>query len=226
MKTRALIFFVLGFGAGFLVFILFFSRPQTQPEQNQSPKEDDTLNYAPDIWKTWQDGMYTKTGGDYWGYAVEYPRDFEVTAGNSASSASFLNSHPVKISFPEDSFQDQKTNFAGAWMGFSYKPVSVMENCFALFLPASSIETPEENTIAGIDFKIFKVAAAAAGNIHHYRIYRAVVNGICFEAAQTIHTGNIGNYTSGAVSEFDALLAENIFDRIIQTLSFTNKSPY
>ena len=75
-----------------------------------------------------------------------------------------------------------------------------------------------ETSINGVSFTKSQGSGVAAGNIYEQTYYRTVYNGTCFEITYYIHYGNIGNYTSGTVSEFDRDALLQKFDRILSTL--------
>ncbi len=55
----------------------------------------------------------------------------------------------------------------------------------------------------GYDFTSSVASDAGAGNIYDQYIYRVAEQGVCYEAIFFIHYSNIGNYSPGAVKEFD-----------------------
>ncbi len=79
-------------------------------------------------------------------------------------------------------------------------------------------------TLGGIQFKTGHTEDAAAGSIYDSQVYRTIFDGRCFEAIETVHTGNIANYDPGTVTKFDQSLATRILDQILQTLTLSSKS--
>ena len=73
-------------------------------------------------------------------------------------------------------------------------------------------------TINGYNFAYSTAADAGAGNIYNQHIYRAVNNGVCYEAIYFIHSSNIGNYSPGVVKEFDLNGLMQKFNNILSTI--------
>ncbi len=57
--------------------------------------------------------------------------------------------------------------------------------------------------INGYTFVHSNSLGAGAGNFYEQEIYRMANNGVCYEVIYFIHSGNIGNYPPGLVTEFD-----------------------
>jgi hypothetical protein len=79
--------------------------------------------------------------------------------------------------------------------------------------------------INGVQFKTGHTVDVGAGNIYDSQVYRTIFDGRCFETIETVHTGNIANYTSGTVAEFDKSLATGFLDQMLQSLKLSNKAP-
>lgn len=75
---------------------------------------------------------------------------------------------------------------------------------------------PEEiignEVINGFTFVHSTSGGVGAGNLYEQEIYRMAYNNACYEVIYFLHSSNIGNYTPGAVTEFDR-------NAIIQKLS-------
>jgi hypothetical protein len=182
--------------------------------------------YAPKTWKVWQDGTVVNGGPAYNGYSVTYPRDFDVYRDDQANG-NFIGTPRVKLAFPQDAFQTPKTNYGEAYMTVSFADDSAsVKNCFAN--PLQGGDQPpltDTETINGITYHTGNVVEPAAGNIYTSQVYRVVQDSRCYEIVLTVHTGNIQNYTPGAVQEFDKTQAFQILDKMLGTFAFTDKNP-
>lgn len=78
--------------------------------------------------------------------------------------------------------------------------------------------------INGTEMKVFNGVGVGAGNIYETKSYRAVKNGVCYEATLLLHSGNIWNYTPGAVKEFDHEKFLNSLMEILNTLKISDKA--
>lgn len=217
---------VLGAGAFYYYGDQIRTRlPMDLPAQNESIAG---VAYATDAWKVLQTGMVSGPEMDqYWGYSIAYPRDFEATPYSVFSSLrmSGLNStQGWKIAFPRDAFADKKTNFSEAWMMIDFDASLAGEQCFEGSSELNTTALPDE-TINGATYKVFTVVGAAAGNTYDSKIYRAMVNSVCVEVSQTLHTGNIGNYDPGTVNEFGTEQTDAIFAKLFSGLTFTQINP-
>jgi hypothetical protein len=80
-------------------------------------------------------------------------------------------------------------------------------------------EISGQETINGYTFTKSQAIGVAAGNIYDQVIYRTVYENICYEAVFYMHSGNIGNYTSGTVVEFDRGTLLQKFEGILDTFT-------
>lgn len=216
------IFLVIGLVLGFAVsYAMPFSNLKNQPAP-----EIQNIKYAPVSWKLWQNGIVDSATNSYWGYSIKYPRDFELKFGDSSAGQSFLGETPTQISFPDDAFKNGKTNFGGSDLSLSFSKKTKVADCLGPIDTQNSRTEPIVEKVAGINFKVQNLTEAGAGNIYRTKVYRAIIKNVCFEIGETLHTGNIANYTEGAVSEFDASKTQTIWNEILKTLSFTNQNPY
>ena len=189
------------------------------------------INYAPNEWKTWEDNYYSKTTGENFSYKLRYPRDFDVLRGDSASGG-LIGNPAVQLAFPEDAFQTPRTNYGGTYLTISIgtdKPS--LDNCYKkpshMVLLGANAELSDTQLINGRIFYTGTFQDFAAGSVYDSKIYRALVDGRCFEAVQTIHTGNIVNYPAGTATEFDQSKAMNILNQMLETLTIaiSTKNP-
>ena len=73
-------------------------------------------------------------------------------------------------------------------------------------------------TINGVMFTKSQGGGVAAGNIYEQTYYRTAYNGTCYEITYFIHYGDIGNYVSGTVKEFDRAALLQKFDQTLSTV--------
>ena len=189
------------------------------------------ISYAPNEWKTWEDNYYSKSTGENFSYKLRYPRDFDVLRGDSASGG-LIGNPAVQLAFPEDAFQTPRTNYGGTYLTISIgtdKPS--LDNCYKkpshMVLLGANAELSDTQLINGRIFYTGTFQDFAAGSVYDSKIYRALVDGRCFEAVQTIHTGNIVNYPAGTATEFDQSKAMNILNQMLETLTIaiSTKNP-
>ncbi|HTK05371.1 MAG TPA: hypothetical protein VL500_07320 [Candidatus Eisenbacteria bacterium] len=179
--------------------------------------------YAPEGWKTWTDGESEKDGTAYAGYSVSYPRDFDVLQG-ALAAGNWIGVPRVKIAFPSDSFKEPRSNFAEGYLTVSVgSDAATLKDCYVD--PKSGAELTSVATMNGAEFRRGETVDVGAGQIYTTRIYRALRFGRCYEAALTVHTGNIANYEPGAAVEFDQEKAFSVLERMFGTFAFTDKNP-
>ncbi len=164
--------------------------------------------------------LYTDPGRTF---SFAFPTDF--TVGGSAVglgpgwSAPATTSGMVlaKILVPK-SFEPG-TNFGDAWftVGASSDPSAVATCRNTLAGPASS-STPV--TFGGMSFTKLEFTGVGAGNIYDTTSYRTVKGGECYAIEYTIHYGNILNYPTGAVKEFDEARVTAALDEVARSFAF------
>jgi hypothetical protein len=181
-----------------------------------------TSSWAPDSWKIWTDNYYSKENNNYFSYSIQYPRDFDVYPRDLASG-SLIGDSIVKITFPQDAFQTPKTNFGEAYITISMVTgTEALANCYFLDSAQGQEEMTTTADINGIQFRTGHTVDVGAGNIYDSEVHRTIFDNRCFEAIETVHTGNIGNYPEGTVTEFDKSHATNILDQMLKTLKLSN----
>lgn len=186
------------------------------------------ISYAPNEWKTWEDNYYSKTTGENFSYKLRYPRDFDVLRGDSAYGG-FIGNPVVRLAFPEDAFQTP--NYGEAYLVISMgidKPS--LDNCYKkpshMVLHGANAELSDTQVINGITFHTGIFRDLGAGSIYDSKIYRVLVDGCCFEAVQTIHTGNIANYPAGTATEFDQSKAMSILNQMLDTFTIATSTSF
>lgn len=149
-------------------------------------------------------------------FAISYPRKYNAQTDKDISGA-FLDTPILKISFPEGSFKDEKTNFSEGYMvvakSIAPKVVASCTSFSDMGYETAPTTTPVQ--INGNAFTVVAVADAGAGNLYTSRVYRTVHNNTCYEISLTVHTGNVYNYDP-PVQEFDK---EKVFAPLEQILN-------
>ena len=197
-------------------------------QKSSPPEQIPTADYADQSkWKLLADEEYSPSDHATRGYAVSYPRDFDVYRAESASGG-FLGVPSAEIRFPEDAFPYPKTNFVEAYLTTSIgNDPDSLKNCYANPNPEDGAPKTLTNT-ATINGNIFYKGAGSggdgAGNIYASELYRTLANDRCYEFVLTVHTGNIGDSAPGTVAEFDKEKAFGVLRQILQTVHFYTKT--
>ena len=121
----------------------------------------------------------------------------------------------VSFTLPRDMFAGTNLVEAGVYIGATTTPTAmqICENAIH-----NGGETPvATTTIGGQEFTAFTATGAGAGNLYESKIFRTYQNGACFEIVEMLHSGNIGNYTPGTVTQFDKAKYLGILDSIVST---------
>ena len=206
---------------------LFFylNNPASRPLAVLTPGSVTGESYAPTTWKIWSDTDYLAATGVYTHYTVQYPRDFDVYQGDIAAGG-LIGTPRVKLAFPRDAFQVPKSNLGEAYVTISVgKDANSVKNCYVNPNPNNAAGGfGQTATINGIVFREATTTDVGAGNIYASEVYRTIFNKYCYEAILTIHTGNIQNYPSGAVVEFDQTKALPILRQILGTFKFSTST--
>ena len=194
--------------------------PALAPARN--PDAAMVSSYAPDAWKIYAGGMYDKQSGSYAGISFSYPRDFDLREGENASGG-FLKTPMVQVRFPQDAYQEPKSNFGEAYMTVSSdNDPKAFSSCFDFAGFGRQAGPSVMRMINGIAFRFATTTDVGAGNIYDSQVFRAQYKQRCYEFALTVHTGNIGNYPERTVIEFDKVPAFAMLDRILETVKFTD----
>lgn len=194
--------------------------------RNVSRAGTTTNTYATHDWKTFEEGTYDAESETYEGFKLSYPRDFERVVGADAAGG-FVGTPVVRIAFPEDAYRKPKTNYVEAFMTVrSADDANSVMHCYDNpQLGTDNVTLSMVATINGISFRRGTLVEGAAGNIYDTQLYRTLRDDRCYEVSLTVHTGNIANYPSGSVAEFDKDRAFRILDRMLDTFTFTDKAP-
>jgi len=215
-----------------LVYVIWSAvsmTPQTAPPPSATSTPTSTLagGYDPgpmQAWKTWNGNNFDKATGITTSYSLKYPRDFDARSGDQAGGGNFIGEPHVSFNFPEDAFDQQKTNFAGASVLVSVATATSSSACYQDPQDPSKALGDTES-INNIPFRVGTAGDAGAGNFYESRIYRTLFNTNCYELAAIVHTTNVGNYEPGTVTEFDKAQAWGVLDRIVRTVTLSTSSP-
>lgn len=152
----------------------------------------------------YQDGNY--------GFRFTYP---PYAILNPDFSFPELTANPlVRADLPRNGFEGTNLAEAGIIIGAS-RDKKILDACLKPF--EAEKEVPGE-ILNGVEYKVFEAVGAAAGNRYETRSYRSISDGICYGALLLIHSGNIGNYPVGTVSEFDRAKALSELEGMARTL--------
>jgi hypothetical protein len=98
------------------------------------------------------------------------------------------------------------------------------KNCTGdIYLPANV--KAHKVTEGGVDYSLATSSGAAAGNLYEEQVYALVGTHPCTAVRYTIHSMNIGNYPSGAVTEFDHAKIIGDFDGVRRSLTLSSVTP-
>jgi len=150
-----------------------------------------------------------------YGFSVKYsPADIL----NENITYSFVTENSlVRIDLARNDFMD--TNLAEAsFIAGASSSSGILDKCLKMS-PEEQKQDADE-TINGISFKVFEGTGAAAGNLYETKSYRTIKKNTCYEAVILLHSGNIGNYSPGAVREFDRQAALDGLEAILGAYSF------
>lgn len=150
----------------------------------------------------------------------------KLSYSDQFAPASFPSSANNKI-IPElvlefiDTNSYTKTNLSEAYFLFgSSSDPQMVSTCTDAYQSGGGPEEPDGNVVVnGINFVRSLSSGVGAGNYYEQEIYRVAKNNMCYEAIYFIHYTNIGNYTPGAVTEFDRDALMKKFNKILSTIT-------
>lgn len=151
------------------------------------------------------------------GFSIRYPEGYIVN-----SSYQYQALGPGKeingVKFTIRETMATGTNLSSYDTGISVEKVPDVADCQAkLFIDdpnASSSEITDNNTLYSIAY----TNGAGAGNFYEENVWAIPGANPCVAIRYFIHSMNIGNYTPGAVREFDKQALINQFDAIRRSL--------
>ncbi len=163
------------------------------------------------------EGWVVFDGGEF---TIASPPSFMVQSG-SALSGGFLPASRVKIGVPSEAVEGEGTNFVEAYLVISDSENSTQVrecNTFSLLSRDQDLDV-DSRRVGGVDFSEFKISEAAAGNFYETVLYRTLLGSRCYEAALTVHTGEVENYES-RLKKFDEDDAFEKLEDVFRTVSF------
>lgn len=148
-------------------------------------------------------------------FSIEYPSTAISTSSFSAGYLPLTQTPRIAFELPNSMFQGTNLVEAGVYVGATTTP-SVLTNCWSPSEQSNETQTGS-TTIDGQDFGVFISTGAGAGNLYQQKAYRTIQSGWCLEIVELLHSGNIGNYPAGTVTQFDQAEYSGILDRIVQS---------
>jgi len=134
---------------------------------------------------------------------VEYDFEFTYPANyiyEDYEMYMFLTQNPlVSIGVPPEEFSGTNLSEAQFIVGVSEEE-NILEICEQKQVDETAVG---EEIINGLVWQVFHKAEPAAGNLYDSTLYRLVDSDVCYELALLLHSGNIGNYDPGTVTEFN-----------------------
>ncbi len=203
--------------ASFVVIILigaglYFSATSNNPGTAQTAT-------TPEIIPGVENKTYTSTDPNL-AFTIEYP----ATASSSEVDYTGylpLTQHSIaSFTLPRSMFEGTNLGEAGVYIGAN-SSASVVKNC-TLAQTNSGEKAQGIATINGTTFNVFASTGVGAGNIYDETIYRTVARDACIEIVELLHSGNIGNYPPGSVTQFDRAKFKGYLDGMLNTLQFSS----
>jgi hypothetical protein len=149
------------------------------------------------------------------GFTLQYP---SVATSSNVDYGGYLPLTQTSIAsftLPRSMFAGTNLGEAGVYVGSTSTP-SIVSQCLQ-----ASKENGETlvgtSTINGVDFMEATSTGVGAGNIYEETVYRRLAGNACLEITELLHSGNIDNYPSGAVVQFDKATYQGILDAIVHT---------
>lgn len=157
-------------------------------------------------------------------FSFTYSPDFTVSGAGVGYTQQWMNNATTtglvlaKLTLPK-SFQP-KTNFSEAKLtvGTSADP-SAVASCLTDTTGTSVSKTTV--TINGTTYTKFVGSDAGAGNLYQTTSYHTKRNKQCYVLEYTIHSTNLGNYSSDqGITQYDSAKVNTILDSIVQSFRF------
>jgi hypothetical protein len=148
-------------------------------------------------------------------FSIDYPSTAIATSSFSTDYLPVTQAPLVAFELPQSMFQGTNLVEAGVYVGASSSPIAI-DNC-AIPSEENNETQASSTTLNGQDFNVFTSSGVGAGNLYQETIYRAIQNGWCLEIAELLHSGNIGNYPAGTVTQFDQEEFSGILNGIVQS---------
>jgi len=175
---------------------------------NKSAPGDNTNQNPPE--NTEQNSTYSYAP---YGFEFNYGADWQFTSPAYAN----LEEKIVQVQLPQSTYPG--TNFGDAAFTVSAGTAATLDECLQL----NSADTAGFNTVQEINGTTYtkaETSEAAAGNLYESRIFRTLRGNTCIEVLQTIHTGNIGNYEPGTVTQVNKDTVWEELNKVLATFKF------
>jgi hypothetical protein len=156
----------------------------------------------------------TYTNADL-GFSIEYPATASTTGNFSSGYLPVTQTPVIAFEVPQSMFQGTNLVEAGVYVGATSTDIGVA-NCT---IPSEDNDETATSSvvIGGQQFAVFTSSGVGAGNLYQQKTYRTVQNGNCLEFTELLHSGNIQNYPTGSVTQFDQAEFSDILNGIVQT---------
>ncbi|MEI6835783.1 MAG: hypothetical protein WCK59_03035 [Candidatus Falkowbacteria bacterium] len=147
-------------------------------------------------------------------YSFEFK--YPSTLGFVNPAYANLEEKIIQLQIPQTDYP--KTNFGDAAFSISATYTKSLSECLSKNPPENSDGFKTKVQINGQEFYMTKGAGVGAGNLYESNNYRLLTKDkTCLELNETIHTGNIANYTPGEVSEVNKNGVQTRLDEILKT---------
>jgi hypothetical protein len=158
--------------------------------------------------------LETYTDNSY-NFSIQYPKDDVFSQGSQYAFAA--QNSLISINLPESYYPGTNLGEASVIIGVTSTP-ALVNNCLQPQLENEKVQGVKN--IDNKEFIRFIGEGVGAGNIYDTTSYRLVYNNSCYEIVLLMHSGNIGNYPTGAVKEFDRLATLEKLNIIAETFKF------
>ncbi len=119
------------------------------------------------------------------------------------------------LNFINSDFYGPHTNLVRA--NFLVNTVNNLASCTQVNNPGETLLG--EKTFNGYTFTESQFTGVGAGNIYEQLFYRTLLDNTCYEIVFFMHSGNIGNYPSGTVVEFNRAALLQKFEEVLATFT-------
>ncbi|HEX3099473.1 MAG TPA: hypothetical protein VHQ41_00685 [Patescibacteria group bacterium] len=180
--------------------------PNLFPPATDNAPTSNTNTTPPSSEQTYSNATY--------GLQFKYPATLQFVESNYA----LLDNKITSLGVSKADYAN--TNLGDASIDFSAVTATSLNACLAANPPENGDGFKTKKTINGTTFYMTKAGGAGAGNFYASNVYRAFgKNNLCLEVNETIHTGNIGNYPAGTVTEVNSAAITSIFDKVLNTIT-------
>ena len=186
----------------------------TVPAASQPPAE--TVPLAPTSTPAAADNNWQTYRYEPHHFEFSYPAEWQFTSPAYAS----LGEKIVQIELPPEAAPN--TNFIDAAFTVSAAYAGSLDDCLNTSALENTAGFTDTRTLNGIEWRGADETGAGAGNLYESKVYRTFHNSYCFEVKTTIHTGAIGNYPDGTVTEVNTEPLWLRLDTMLATFKFAS----